>query len=107
MEPTDLYNKSKRNLVTFTALLALVLLGAIQMKGSATLYGNGIQIRPELLPTILFVLVLWLLYQFFIARLFQADEIRNRLWHDFFVTSGLAVVTLLGYHSTRRGWIRR
>jgi hypothetical protein len=97
MEPTQLYNHSKRNLLVFAVILALVLFRGIEATNSAQLF--GFKVRPEVLPTALFFVVGYLVYQFFLARTFQADELRNRtwLWLDFAITTGFASVVLLGY----------
>jgi hypothetical protein len=97
MEPTQLYNHSKRNLLVFATILALVLFRGIEATNSAQLF--GFKVRPEVLPTVLFFVVGYLVYQFFLARTFQADELRNRiwLWLDFAITTGFASVVLLGY----------
>lgn len=97
MEPTDLYNKSKRNLTVFAAILALVLFGGIEATSVSQFF--GFTIRPEILPTVLFFVVVYLLYQYFLARVFQSDEIRNRTWIDFIITAGFACIVLVGYFS--------
>ena len=57
----------------------------------------GFKICPEVLPTVLFFVVAYLLYQFFLARVFQSDEMRSRAWLDFAITTGFASVVLFGY----------
>jgi hypothetical protein len=95
MEPTELYNHSKRNLAIFAAILALVLFGGIEATDVSQLF--GFKIRPEVLPTVLFFVVAYLLYQYFLARVFQADEMRSRTRLDFAITTGFASVVLSGY----------
>jgi hypothetical protein len=95
MEPTELYNRSKRNLVIFAAVLALALFGVVQVSSTNTQY--GVQVIPNAVPTILFVVVGYLLYQFVLARSFQPDEVRRRTRLDSAITSGFASFVLLGY----------
>ncbi len=97
MEPTEHYNRSKRNLAIFAAILALVLLGGVTPEDSSTIF--GFKIHPEVIPTVLSCVVFYLLYQFFLARLFQHDDIRSRtsIWFDFYIIAGLSVVVLVSY----------
>lgn len=96
MEPTELYNRSKRNLVIFTAFLALILLGRVHPDEGAKLL--GFRLLPEALPAVLSVVVLYLLFQFVLASTFQSDAVRARLLHrwDFGIVATLAVLTLGG-----------
>jgi hypothetical protein len=97
MEPTEHYNRSKRNLAIFAAILALVLFGGLTAKDGGSFF--GFNVRPEVIPTVLFFVVFYLLYQFFLARLFQHDEIRSRtsIWIDFYIIAGFSLVVLVGY----------
>jgi hypothetical protein len=95
MEPTNFYNHSKRNLVVFSAVLALVLFGAVEAKDSTQIF--GFKIRPEVIPTVLFFVVVYLLYQFVLAQTFQADEVRQKVRQDFGITVTFCGVVLVGY----------
>jgi hypothetical protein len=95
MEPTNLYNHGKRNLFAFAAVLALLLSGGVQTAKDAQLFGFAI--RAEALPTVLFFIVVYLLYQFSLARMFQTDEIRNRTKVDFAITAICSSIVLLYY----------
>jgi hypothetical protein len=97
MEPTEHYNRSKRNLAIFATLLALVLIGGVKPEDGSKIF--GFQVHPKAIPTVLFFVVCYLLYQFYLARLFQHDEIRDRtaIWIDFYSIAGLSAVVLGGY----------
>jgi hypothetical protein len=95
MEPTELYSRSKRNLVIFSALLALALFGVVEVKTANNQY--GVVVIPSAVPTILFFVVLYLLYQFFLADTFQRDEVRQRTRIDFAITIGFSSFVLVGY----------
>ena len=97
MEPTDLYNKSKRNLAVFTAFLALVLFGRVTPEESGKLL--GFKLAPEAIPTILFFVVAYLLYQFILARVVQRDDVRNQslVKIDFLILTGFSTAVLFVY----------
>jgi hypothetical protein len=97
MEPTEHYNRSKRNLAIGASLLALVLLGGVTAENAGHVF--GFNIHPKAIPTVLFFVVCYLLYQFFLARLFQHDEVQKRtsIWFDFYILTGLTVAVLVGY----------
>lgn len=102
MEPTDLYNKSKRNLAVFTAFLALVLLGSVAPEENAKIL--GFKLNPTAVPAVLFFVVFYLLWQFALARYFLKDEVRARLLIkiDFGVLATAAGVALVYYIWTYR-----
>lgn len=77
MEPSDLYNKSKRNLAVFTAFLALVVFGSVAPEENAKII--GFKLDPGAVPTVLFFVVMYLLWQLVLARYFLSDDVRGRL----------------------------
>lgn len=96
MEPTELYNRSKRNLFIFATVLALLLVGGTSAPQAGAVF-YGFNARPEYIPSVLSLVVLYLLFQFFLARNFQPDTIRNRTKVDFWVTAGFSIFVLFGY----------
>jgi hypothetical protein len=94
-EPTELYNRAKRNLVIAVGLLAIVLLGLIDSKDTPEFF--GIHLSPQAIPTTLFFITLYLLYQYWLAWSFQPDAIQKVIRHDFFVTIIPTIFVLLGY----------
>jgi hypothetical protein len=94
-EPSDLYNRAKRNLVIVVGLLAVVLLGYIG--SNEKLAFAGIHLESEAVPTTLALIALYLLYQYWLSWSFQPDAIKKELRHDFFVTIIPAIVVLLGF----------
>jgi hypothetical protein len=95
MEPTELYNHSKRNLVIFAAVLALALFGVVKVEGTVNQF--GLTVVPNAVPTVLFFVVVYLLYQFVLASTFQHDDVRRRTRIDFASTAGFSSFVLLGY----------
>jgi hypothetical protein len=94
-EPTELYNRSKRNLVIFVGLLSLVLLGFTSTKGDTEAF--GLHVANEALPTVLFFITIYLLYQYWIAWSFQTDSLRRKIRHDFFVTVVPTAIVIVYY----------
>src|SRR5690606_8275299 len=76
MEPTDFYNRSKRNLAAFTSFFALILFGGVAPEEGTKIL--GFILAKDTLPAVLFVVVLYLLYQFILAISFQPDSIRKQ-----------------------------
>jgi hypothetical protein len=46
----------------------------------------GFHVANEALPTVLFSITVYLLYQYWIAWSFQTDSLKKKIQHDFFVT---------------------
>lgn len=96
MEPSDLYNKSKRNLVVFAALLLLVVVGGVEPQDQAQLLGFRIK-SPDLVPVALLLVTAYCVYQFCFAWLLQPEESRRRLRYDFPIIVGMAAVFVAIY----------
>lgn len=93
MEPSDLYNRSKRTLAIFAALLLLVLLGGIKPEDHGNALGFKIS-DPALIPSAVFCMLVYSLYQYMFAWSLQTDELRSRVRYDFLVTAGVALAVI-------------
>lgn len=106
MEPTDFYNRSKRNLAAFTSFFALILFGGVAPEEGTKIL--GFILAKDTLPAVLFVVVLYLLYQFILAISFQPDSIRKQqlITIDCYFLTTCAALSLLYYllwHLPRTG----
>lgn len=80
----------------FAAFLALFLFHGVNAQDGGVILGF-VKVRPAAIPTVLFFVVGYLSYEFYLARLFQNDEIRNRTRKDFIFTTAFAALVLFGY----------
>jgi hypothetical protein len=96
MEPSELYNRNKRNLGLFAALLIIVVLGGIRPEDQGQFFGFKIA-APDLVPVGIWCVTIWCLYQYWFGWTLQADALRSRIRFDFYITAFLAVVAILAY----------
>lgn len=94
MEPSELYNRSKRNLAVFAGILALFTAGAIEPDSNLEVLGLRIGATSFLLIA-LFSVNSWLIYQFWFSWRHQAPNVHRQIKYDFIISLTLAVGVLL------------
>lgn len=104
MAPTDIYYKTKRTLLLFVGALLLAIFAGFKITtGEQKISFLPFQLaRPELLTTILFVAVVFYLFQFSLQWASQQSEIQNNKFHriDFRSTAaigGISIICYIGY----------
>lgn len=101
MNPTDAYYKTKRTLLLFVGgLLLSIFAGFKIVNGEQKISFLPFQLeRPELLSTILFVVVLFYLFQFSLQWAAQQLEVQENKFHkiDFTSTVAIGVLATLCY----------
>ena len=96
-EPSDLYNRTKRNLVVVIGVLAVVLLGFIDSDDKPNV--AGIHLAPKAIPTVLFFATVYLVYQYWLAWSFQPEAVQKQIRVEFYATfvgAGAVIPRLLG-----------
>lgn len=101
MDPTQAYQKAKRNLLLFSGLLFLAIFVGFESSYSAssiTVFPFTLS-RAELIPTILFFVVLFNLFQFSLCWAAQRVEIQRNLFHrvDFFSATSIGALSVVSY----------
>jgi len=104
MAPTDIYYKTKRTLLIFVGALLLAIFAGFKITTSEQKISFlPFQLaRPELLTTILFVAVVFYLFQFSLQWASQQSEVQNNKFHriDFRSTAaigGISIICYVGY----------
>jgi hypothetical protein len=92
MEPSDLYNKNKRNLAVFAGILILLMAGSLEANDAATTLFPFRIVDPSIFELVIFGICVFCLYQFWLSWSFQPDQTRDQahVRRDFQVTVGLA-----------------
>jgi len=96
MEPSELYNRSKRTLVVFAAILALVLIGGVKPEDQGQILGFRIS-APHLIPVAFVIIVTYSLYQYILAWRMQPDAVQAKIKHDFWLTTTIGLIIPLSY----------
>lgn len=96
MEPSELYNRSKRTLVVFAAILALVLIGGVKPEDQGQILGFRIS-APHLIPVAFVIIVAYSLYQYILAWRMQPDAVQSKIKHDFWLTTTIGLIIPMSY----------
>jgi hypothetical protein len=96
MEPSELYNRSKRTLVVFAAILALVLIGGVKPEEQGQILGFRIS-APHLIPVAFVIIVTYSLYQYILAWRMQPDAVQAKIKHDFWLTTTIELIIPLSH----------
>jgi hypothetical protein len=98
LEPTEIYNRNKRNLAIFAGLLALVMVGEIKDIGESQISLFPFKFATaQNIPHVLFAVAAYCFYEFLFAWGRQSDDIRKSIRTDFFITATLAGFSLVAY----------
>lgn len=98
MEPTAIYNKSKRNLAVFAGLLALVLFGGIEPKEKEAISLLPFHItRPDAVPHVIFPIVAYCAYQYYLSWTYQSEQIQKKTRIDFYFILSLSIGAICYY----------
>lgn len=100
--PNEAYLRSRRALIFASGLLLVaILVGIAPEAPDGTINLFSVKIKPESIPTVLFVVVLYSIWQFWSSWFVQTDEVRtffvNRV--DIVVTIFIAVASAATYLS--------
>jgi hypothetical protein len=105
MDPTPNYYKTKRTFLLFVAALLLAIFAGFNITGGQERISVlPFQLtHPELLTHILFIAVLFYLFQFSLQWAAQISEVQKNTFHriDFIATTTISVISMLCYV----GWL--